>query len=105
VFFAAPGAAFPVAEQAAGLLGEELDSMTRIALLAGLQHSGAPAGNIVCACFSVGESTIREAIMGGKLSSPAQIGAAVRAGTNCGSCIPELKKLLAAAAAASTVAA
>ena len=105
VFFAAPGAAFPEAEQASRLLGEELDSMTRIALLAGSQHSAAPTGKVVCACFSVGEATIREAIIGGKLSSPAEIGAAVRAGTNCGSCIPELKKLLTSCAVASTVAA
>ena len=28
------------------------------------------------------------------LTTPAQIGARLKAGTNCGSCIPELKKLL-----------
>jgi len=35
------------------------------------------------------------AIRGDKLVTVEQIGKALRAGTNCGSCIPELKGLLA----------
>jgi assimilatory nitrate reductase catalytic subunit len=54
---------------------------------------------VVCACFGVGRATICDAIAGGARST-GDIGAALRAGTNCGSCIPELKRLIAEAAAA-----
>ena len=43
---------------------------------------------------SVGEDRIKAAIRDEGLTSAAQIGARLKAGTNCGSCIPELKKLL-----------
>jgi assimilatory nitrate reductase catalytic subunit len=39
------------------------------------------------------------AIRGDKLVSVEAIGKALKAGTNCGSCVPELKGLLAQAAA------
>jgi assimilatory nitrate reductase catalytic subunit len=42
----------------------------------------------------VGEATILEAIRGGCASVEA-LGARLKAGTNCGSCVPELKTLLA----------
>jgi assimilatory nitrate reductase catalytic subunit len=100
VFFAAPGASIAEADHATRLLGCEVGSRDRIALLAGLDHGGAATGKIVCACFSVGEQAIRDAIIDGKLTTPAEIGARLRAGSNCGSCIPELKKLLTANAAA-----
>jgi assimilatory nitrate reductase catalytic subunit len=50
----------------------------------------------VCACFSVSEEKICAAIRGRDLKTVAEIGMALQAGTNCGSCIPELKKLLGA---------
>ncbi|HTR16312.1 MAG TPA: molybdopterin-dependent oxidoreductase [Acetobacteraceae bacterium] len=102
VFFAAPRAAFPEADQASRWLGQELEPIARLALLAGLEAGAAPGGKIVCSCFSVGEAAICSAIRAKKLTAPAEIGAVLRAGTNCGSCIPELKKLLAADAAWST---
>ena len=69
--------------------------MDRIALLAGLDSSGAKSmDKTVCACFSVSEDKIRAAIRDNGLSSPAEIGKALKAGTNCGSCIPEIKKLI-----------
>ncbi|OXL40292.1 hypothetical protein CA284_10945, partial [Enterobacter mori] len=49
-------------------------------------------GRIICSCFSVGENTIREAITGG-CDSVSLLGARLRCGTNCGSCVPELKAL------------
>jgi assimilatory nitrate reductase catalytic subunit len=52
-------------------------------------------GRTVCSCFSVSEARIRAAIRKDGLTTPAGIGALLKAGTNCGSCIPELKKLLA----------
>ncbi|WP_163414060.1 (2Fe-2S)-binding protein, partial [Escherichia coli] len=49
---------------------------------------------VVCACFGVGRTTICDAINSGA-RSPSDIGAKLKAGTNCGSCIPELKRLIA----------
>ncbi|VAW75524.1 Assimilatory nitrate reductase large subunit [hydrothermal vent metagenome] len=72
-----------------------LDDTARTSLLTGKPASGQKdAGPIVCACFSVGINTIKDAIQTGKLTSAEQIGAALKAGTNCGSCVPELKALL-----------
>ena len=51
-------------------------------------------GRIVCACFNVGEKTIRQAILQHGLQSVEMIGDKVQAGTNCGSCKPELADLL-----------
>jgi assimilatory nitrate reductase catalytic subunit len=47
----------------------------------------------VCACFGVGRASICDAIAAGA-NSAAEIGARLKAGTNCGSCIPELKRLI-----------
>ncbi|QBC02427.1 nitrate reductase [Enterobacter cloacae] len=49
-------------------------------------------GRIICSCFCVGENAIREAIVGG-CGSVAELGVKLRCGTNCGSCVPELKGL------------
>ena len=54
-----------------------------------------PRGRIICSCFSVGERAIGEAIVGG-CRTPGALGGKLKCGTNCGSCIPELKALLAA---------
>jgi assimilatory nitrate reductase catalytic subunit len=50
-------------------------------------------GVTVCACFGVGRNTIEAAIANGcrDLSS---IGNRLKAGTNCGSCVPELRRLI-----------
>jgi assimilatory nitrate reductase catalytic subunit len=55
-------------------------------------------GPVVCACFGVGEDAIRDAVRAGADSVP-EIGRALSAGTNCGSCLPELKRLVARARA------
>jgi assimilatory nitrate reductase catalytic subunit len=69
----------------------------RRTLLSGKSMDGlADAGPIVCACFGVGRTTICDAITAGATSA-AEIGARLKAGTNCGSCIPELKRLIAQA--------
>jgi len=66
---------------------------TRLNLLAGKAGAGVPdVGPIVCACFSVGENTIKEAIKKGTAKTVEDLGAELKAGTNCGSCIPELKR-------------
>jgi assimilatory nitrate reductase catalytic subunit len=72
-----------------------LSDEQRRMLLSGKSTDGlASAGPIVCACFGVGRSTICDAIAAGA-KSPAEIGARLKAGTNCGSCIPEMKRLIA----------
>ena len=69
------------------------DAAGRFALLAGSSAQGRDAGRIICSCFGVGETAIRQAMALG-CNSPAALGAALKCGTNCGSCIPELKQLL-----------
>jgi assimilatory nitrate reductase catalytic subunit len=74
---------------------DTLSNVQRRMLLSGKSADGlASAGPIVCACFGVGRSTICDAIGAGARSA-AEIGAKLKAGTNCGSCIPELKRLIA----------
>jgi len=51
-------------------------------------------GRIVCACFNVGEKTIIQSITENGLGSVKQIGVTLQAGTNCGSCKPELAELI-----------
>ena len=75
----------------AGLLGQSGNGA-----LAGRPRADMPdPGPVICACFGVGVNTILTAIEQGGLLSVAAIGAALRAGTNCGSCKPELAALLA----------
>ena len=75
---------------------ERLDPLTRRNLLAGVPPRGQQdTGRIVCACFSVGRNTLVEAIRTHGLATHEAIGVRLKAGTNCGSCIPELKALIA----------
>src|SRR6185437_2549981 len=79
---------------------EALTAAQRRMLLSGKSADGvATAGPVVCACFGVGRTAICDAIAAGA-NSAAAIGAQLRAGTNCGSCIPELKRLIAQTPAA-----
>ncbi len=52
------------------------------------------AGPTVCACFNVGRNTLMRAIQRDSLHSVEALGLSLKAGTNCGSCIPELKELI-----------
>lgn len=70
------------------------DRAARSALFAGRPAAGRPdKGAIVCSCFSVGANEINAAARGGCRSVEA-IGAALNAGTNCGSCRPEIRRIL-----------
>ena len=76
----------------------------RRSLLSGKSLDGvANSGPVVCACFGVGRNTICDAISSGAARSHLEIGAHLKAGTNCGSCIPELKRLLAQTAVADEI--
>jgi assimilatory nitrate reductase catalytic subunit len=80
-----------------GLLDEDAlqSPVQRLSVLAGSAPGAAQdQGPVVCACFGVGLQTIKSAIIEQKLSNVEEIGAALKAGTGCGSCVPELKTLL-----------
>jgi assimilatory nitrate reductase catalytic subunit len=97
--FVAATKALPSRNWLAGLFAaERVDDEARLAILAGrAAKPGAESGPIVCSCFSIGRSTLLRAIRTQSLVSPDAIGKALRAGTNCGSCVPELKALIAEA--------
>lgn len=70
----------------------------RLALLAGRRLDGAAdPGPVVCACFGVGLNAIRAAFAAGEQVSVEDIGRQLRAGTNCGSCLPEIRRIGASA--------
>lgn len=71
---------------------ETLTSAERFGLLTG--HGDEPRDNTICACFNVGRNELLKAIYEQNLRTPAQIGEKLKAGSNCGSCIPELKGLI-----------
>jgi assimilatory nitrate reductase catalytic subunit len=95
--FAGPAASMPDWDHLKTLFAAPaLDDVDRRNLLSGkAADATANTGPLVCACFGVGVNTIREAIASRTASSIEELGKALRAGTNCGSCIPEMKKLLA----------
>jgi assimilatory nitrate reductase catalytic subunit len=49
---------------------------------------------IVCACFGVGIEAVRSAVQSGAVRTIDDIGKTLQAGSNCGSCLPELKRML-----------
>jgi assimilatory nitrate reductase catalytic subunit len=70
-------------------------------LLAPIATSPTPAaarGRIVCSCLDVSEAEIRAAVAGGARLE--ELKSRLRCGTECGSCVPELRRLAADAAAA-----
>ena len=72
------------------------DGRLEAVLVRGESHDAAARGGELCGCFGVSCAAARPAIAGGA-SSLAAVGAATRAGTNCGSCRPEIRTLLRAA--------
>jgi assimilatory nitrate reductase catalytic subunit len=100
LFIAAKAAALPSRDALSALLGNRLEPDARALVLAGAP-AGAPmeraGGKTICACFGVGLHTLHGAIAQRRVTSIAEIGAVLRAGTNCGSCIPELKTILSGA--------
>ena len=74
---------------------DELKESDRIGLLTGKPADlKEDSGKIICACFGVGINTIKNTIAEQKLTTVEEIGVALKAGTNCGSCVPELKQIL-----------
>jgi len=94
--FVGPAAAAPQWDAVKALFeSEQLPDAQRRAVLSGKVADGlADPGPVICACFGVGLNVIRDALLSGAAASVEEIGAALRAGTNCGSCLPELKRIV-----------
>ena len=77
---------------------EELDAASlRAWMLAPVARppvGGASRGRVICNCLNVTEPAIVEAIAAG--ADLAALQATLKCGTECGSCVPELKRLIAA---------
>ncbi|WP_244817078.1 nitrate reductase [Caballeronia sp. Lep1P3] len=74
---------------------ERLNDEDRASLLLGQPMGRSEdTGPTVCSCFGVGRNTICSAIRDKGLTTAAEITACVKAGGNCGSCVPELRKLI-----------
>ncbi|WP_066555078.1 molybdopterin-dependent oxidoreductase [Croceicoccus bisphenolivorans] len=83
----------PSREWIASQLGDR--DVTTAELLAARPAEAMPdPGPQVCVCFDVGLNTILAAIADQRLSSVTAIGKALNAGTNCGSCRPQLAEIL-----------
>jgi assimilatory nitrate reductase catalytic subunit len=65
---------------------------SRLSLLSGRSPSGADPGPTICACFGVGLNAIRAAFEAGAATAE-EIGRQLKAGTNCGSCLPEIRRI------------
>lgn len=99
--FVGPAAGLSWDAMTALFAGDEIDAAQRRVILSGKATDGvAGEGPIVCACFGVGRNRIAAVLESGEACSAAEIGAKLRAGTNCGSCLPELKRMVAAHVAA-----
>ncbi|WP_067099506.1 nitrate reductase [Marinomonas atlantica] len=74
-------------------LQQSLSDSERMALLVGKPVDMEDKGEIVCACFQVGTTQIEKSVKQGACSIES-LGIELKCGTNCGSCIPELKALI-----------
>ena len=99
IYYAATGGRLPKRDWLAGLFEEDqLSADAR----AGLLHGRPPGpvvdvGPLVCACARVGARTIAQAVTDGACSLDA-VAEATRAGGTCGSCRPEIARIIAATA-------
>jgi assimilatory nitrate reductase catalytic subunit len=71
-----------------------LTPMDRVSLLAAHPRGATTGSPPVCVCFGVTRGAIVRAVRMQRLTSVEAVGQALRAGTNCGSCIPELQAIL-----------
>jgi assimilatory nitrate reductase catalytic subunit len=95
IFVGPPESATPWDAVKALFGAEDIEDGARRMLLSGQSDDGIEdAGPVICACFGVGLHVIRRAIASDALTSTEEIGKALRAGTNCGSCLPELRKIV-----------
>ena len=73
--------------------GTELEHLRDTLLRPGATAGKQLSGRIICSCNQVDEQTIKDA---GKINAdPAAIAKSTKAGTSCGSCRPEIRRILA----------
>jgi assimilatory nitrate reductase catalytic subunit len=95
LFLARDKTALPNEAAVASMLAMPVPDTARVRLLAGKpQDTTLAEGPLICACFGVSRDAIRHAAVTHRLRNVSDIGVALRAGTNCGSCIPELEEIL-----------
>ena len=76
-------------------LAGDLQGMARLRLLAGRGGDDRPdPGAMICACFAVGINQIVAAIREGGAMNVEDVGRALKAGTNCGSCRGEIRRVV-----------
>jgi len=91
LFFSAPNPLSIERSYAVSLIGS---NVSPLAALAGLPKTDQPnPGRTICACFNVGINTIDKAVRGGA-NNIVSLGKKTAAGTNCGSCKPELQAII-----------
>jgi assimilatory nitrate reductase catalytic subunit len=89
-------AALPRHEAIVPLLGTAIPDKERWRALVGGRGGAAAAADDqpVCVCFGVGRAAVCRAVQQHGLRTTRDIGARLNAGTNCGSCLPELQAIL-----------
>jgi len=93
LFLARDAASLPHESALIPKLGAPVPDSARQRILAGYDATAAE-GPVICACFGVTTHAVRQAIAAQHLNDAGEIGALLRAGTNCGSCIPEIEEIL-----------
>ena len=79
----------------AGQLVGAAPESNRLRILAGRGGRDAPdLGPMICSCFSVGANQIAALIREGRSSSVRDVGLLLKAGTNCGSCKPDIGRII-----------
>jgi len=73
----------------------EFNAPARGSVLAGRTLAGSEQGALVCSCFGVGRNPIAACARElGAAATTMEIGKRLKCGTNCGSCVPELRTLI-----------
>ncbi|MDR3532269.1 MAG: nitrate reductase [Rhodopila sp.] len=95
LFLARDAASLPNEAAISPMLGAPVPDSARAKILAGRMYDATAAeGPKVCTCFGVTRDAIRHAVATHRLGTVKEIGVLLHAGTNCGSCIPELEEIL-----------
>ena len=94
--YIAPTGLLPDRDWVASLFKRErISAMHRKALLAGQAMSMSNNdGPLVCSCFKVGKNKIIQTIKENNINNEKQVTACLKAGGNCGSCLPEIRGLI-----------
>lgn len=94
--YIAPAVLLPEREWLAQLFQRKrLSATQRKALVAGqAMSSSSQQGPLVCSCFKVGHKRIIDTIQAENITDEKQLTACLKAGGNCGSCLPEIRGLI-----------